>query len=181
MRVIEDVDQWFVELYDQHRGLVFSAALRLSGARGDAEDLAAEAFLRAYRAASGYGEERRAALRTRAWIMTILMNVWRNHLRAVARRPPPDPLDDAADPPDAAESVEQAVERQETSGELAALLRRLPENQREAVVLRHVGGLSIGEIAEALGVAEGTAKSHVSRGLSRLRALAAGLDQGGFR
>jgi len=183
VRVIEetDTDAWFAELYDRYRGLVYSTALRLCGGRGDAEDLAAEAFLRAYRAGSGYGAQRRAELRSRAWLMAILMNLWRNRGRSAARRPPPEPIDGVPEPADPGESVEQAAARRETGGELAALLRLLPERQREAVVLRHVGGLSTAEGAEALGVPEGTAKSHVSRGLKRLRELTEDPAQGGAR
>jgi RNA polymerase sigma-70 factor (ECF subfamily) len=47
----------------------------------------------------------------------------------------------------------------------------LPESQRVAVVLRHVSGLSLAEIAEVLDCPQGTVKSHISRGLTCLRAL----------
>jgi RNA polymerase sigma-70 factor (ECF subfamily) len=65
--------------------------------------------------------------------------------------------------------------------ELGAALARLPEVQRTAVVLRHVVGLGTGEVAEVLGVAEGTAKSHVSRGLARLRPLVEDMREEGIR
>ena len=67
--------------------------------------------------------------------------------------------------------MEQQVEQSLRQHEWARLLGRLPEAQRTAVVLRHVEGLPTSEIAEILGCPEGTAKSHVSRGLTRLRAL----------
>ena len=54
---------------------------------------------------------------------------------------------------------------------LGALLAELSDAQRTAVVLRHVVGLSYAEVAVAMGCPEGTAKSHVSRGLQRLRAV----------
>jgi len=167
----DDVDRWFVELYDRHRGPVFSAALRLCGRWADAEDLAAETFVRAYRAAGDYTPSRRARVRPRAWLMTILWNLWRNRARTAARRPPPGPLTEDVDVADPRQDVAGAAEQRETSGELAELLARLPEAQREAVVLRHVADLSIGEVAAILGVPEGTAKSHVSRGLKKLREL----------
>ncbi|WP_234401999.1 RNA polymerase sigma factor [Thermobifida halotolerans] len=173
----DDVDCWFVELYDQHRGPVFSAALRLCGRWADAEDLTAETFVKAYRAAGDYPPERRARLRPRAWLMTILWNLWRNRARTAARKPPPEPLTDGVDVADPRQDVAGAAERNETSGQLAELLGRLTDIQREAVVLRHVADLSISEVAAILGVPEGTAKSHVSRGLRRLREL----TQGGVR
>jgi len=167
----DDLDAGFAELFGTYKGLVFTAALRLCGRWADAEDYTAEAFLRAYRALCDYDPERIAALRPRAWLMTILMNVWRNSRRTAARKPPPEPLDKAPDPVDPRESVEAAAVRHETGGELARLLSRLPEDQRTAVVLRHVVDLPIAEIATVLGVPEGTVKSHISRGLHRLRAL----------
>jgi RNA polymerase sigma-70 factor (ECF subfamily) len=63
------------------------------------------------------------------------------------------------------------VQRSETQRELDALLTKLPEDHRIAVVLRHVVGLPTHEIAEVLGRKEGTVKSHISRGLARLREL----------
>ncbi|MFI0356332.1 RNA polymerase sigma factor [Actinomadura sp. 9N407] len=166
-----DLDDGFAALYEAYRGTVFSTALRLSGRWAEAEDLSAEAFLRAYRALCGYGPERLAALKPRAWLLTILMNHWRNTLRSAARRPPPGPLEDAPDPPDPAEGVESAAARHETGRELAGLLARLSDAQRAAVVLRHVADLPITEIAAVLKLPEGTVKSHISRGLARLRTL----------
>ncbi|MFD0690237.1 RNA polymerase sigma factor [Actinomadura fibrosa] len=166
-----DLDTGFAVLYDTYRGAVFSTALRLSGRWAEAEDLAAEAFLRAYRALCGYGPDRIAGLRPRAWLLTILMNLWRNSLRTAARRPPPGPLEDAPDPPDPAEPVEDTAARHETGRELAGLLAGLPAAQRAAVVLRHVTDLPVAEIAIVLDLPEGTVKSHISRGLARLRTL----------
>ncbi|GAA3102426.1 RNA polymerase sigma factor [Streptosporangium carneum] len=169
--LVEDLDEGFAALFAAYRGLVFSTALRLCGRWADAEDLTAEAFLRAYRALCGYDRERVARLRSRAWLMTIVMNVWRNSLRTEARRPPTTLLEEPVETPDPHEGVEEAAVRRETGDELAGLLGLLPEDQRAAVVLRHVVDLPVGEIAVVLGLPQGTVKSHISRGLQRLRAL----------
>ncbi|MEU5882973.1 sigma-70 family RNA polymerase sigma factor [Spirillospora sp. NPDC047279] len=166
-----DLDHGFTVLYDAYRGAVFSTALRLCGRWAEAEDLSAEAFLRAYRALTGYDTDRIGELRPRAWLLTILMNLWRNSLRSAARKPPPGPLDAAPDPADPAEGVEAAAARHETGRELAGLLAGLPEAQRAAVVLRHVADLPVAEIATVLAMPEGTVKSHISRGLARLRTM----------
>lgn len=166
-----DLDRGFAELYDAYRTVVFSTALRVSGRWNDAEDLTAETFLRAYRALAGYPPERVAALVPRAWLLRILLNVWRNDRRTVARRPTPAPLESAPDPEDGAEPVDRTAERHETGRELAGLLALLPADQRAAVVLRHVDDLPVAEIAQILGCPVGTAKSHISRGLRRLREL----------
>jgi RNA polymerase sigma factor (sigma-70 family) len=166
-----DLDAGFAVLYEAYRGAVFSTALRLCGRWAEAEDLSAEAFLRAYRALAGYEAARIAELRPRAWLLAILTNVWRNSLRSAARRPQAGPIEDAPDPPDPGEGVEEAAARHETGRELAALLAELPEVQRAAVVLRHVTDLPVAEIAVVLDLPEGTVKSHVSRGLAKLRRL----------
>jgi RNA polymerase sigma factor (sigma-70 family) len=167
----DDLDTGFVELFGAYRRLVFSTALRVCGRWADAEDLTAETFLRAYRALGGYGRDRIGALRPRPWLVTILLNLWRNQQRSAARHPTPPPQELAPDPPDPVESVERAAERGETRRELAALLLELPEEQRAAVVLRHVADLPVAEIAAALGCPQGAVKSHISRGLRRLRTL----------
>jgi RNA polymerase sigma-70 factor (ECF subfamily) len=174
-----DLDAGFATLFEAHRNVLFSTALRICGRWADAEDLTAAAFLRAYRALSGYERERIASMRTRPWLLTILLNAWRNQVRTAARRPrevldaePPEPEARGASA-GAAASAEAQAERHETSRELAALLDQLPGRQRVAVVLRYVADLPIAEVASVLGCPPGTAKSHVSRGLQRLREIQA--------
>jgi RNA polymerase sigma-70 factor (ECF subfamily) len=69
----------------------------------------------------------------------------------------------------AAERPDAAAERHETGDDLRAALDRLPPAQRDAVLLRHVLDLSSKEAAEVLGWNENTLKSHLARGLRRLR------------
>jgi RNA polymerase sigma-70 factor (ECF subfamily) len=172
----EDLDGGFVELFGAYRRLVFSVAVRVCGQRAEAEDLTAEAFLRAYRALRGYPPERTLALQPRAWLVTILLNVWRNHTRAAARRPATVDLAGVAEPVDPHADMTAAIERRETGRQLAGQLAQLPERQRIAVVLRHVNDLTITEVAEVLGCPPGTVKSPISRGLRRLRELSAHPD-----
>jgi RNA polymerase sigma-70 factor (ECF subfamily) len=169
-RLAVDLDAGFVDLFNAHRRAVYSTALRVSGRQSDAEDMTAEAFLRAYRALRGYSPERIASLEPRPWLLRILLNVWHNARRSAGRRPQPAPLDEVSEPV-APQETSARAERRQTQAELALRLLRLPESQRVAVVLRHVSDLSLAEIAEVLGCPEGTVKSHISRGLARLRAL----------
>jgi RNA polymerase sigma factor (sigma-70 family) len=171
--LIVDLDAGFGDVVRTHERVVYSVALQLSTTPVDAEDVAAETFLRAYRALRDYEAGRIRALRIRPWLLTILRNTARNAARDAGRRPGPPPEFEPAEPAVAGPSVEQQVEQDLTQREWARLLRRLPEAQRTAVVLRHVEGMPTSEIAEILGCPEGTAKSHVSRGLRRLRALLA--------
>ena len=93
--LVADLDRGFEDAVRRYRGDVYSVALRVCGGhrnRQDAEDLAAEVFLLAYRALLGYDRERLSALRVRPWLLTILLNTWRNAVRTSARRPPRAPL-----------------------------------------------------------------------------------------
>lgn len=166
-----DLDAGFTDVVRVHERIVYSVARQLTRGRADAEDLAADAFLRAYRALLGYDAARIRALRIRPWLLTIVRNTARNAARDAARRPAPPPVFDAAEERSTDPAAEEHVERDEVQRELAAALARLPDVQRLAVVLRHVLDLPTAEVAEILGCPEGTAKSHISRGLHRLRAL----------
>jgi RNA polymerase sigma-70 factor (ECF subfamily) len=168
-RLADDLDSGFVDLFNAHRRVVYSTALRVSGRQADAEDLTAEAFLRAYRALRGYSRERLTSLEPRPWLIKILLNVWHNARRSAGRRPRSAPLEEVSEPV-APQDTSARAEQRQTQTDLARLLLRLPENQRVAVVLRHVSDLSLADIAEVLGCPEGTVKSHISRGLARLRA-----------
>jgi RNA polymerase sigma-70 factor (ECF subfamily) len=143
----------FAALVRDCAGLVLTVLTRTGCP--DPEDLAQETFTRAYAAL----RRRPDTVPTRAWLVTIALNVRRNELRRLARRPTA-PLD--ADPPtgDADRDLRLSLE---------AALARLPEAQRVPVVLRHVAGLPYDDVAVALGRPVGTVKSQVSRGLAALR------------
>jgi len=180
-RLAGDLDDAFPTLVEEHRDRLYTIALRQLGSTSDAEEVAQDSLVRAYRAMAGYSRERRAELRLRPWLAAICVNLARNRRRRVADRQPPSRLDDAVeagyDPPAAAswEPTHQAA-RRESAAEMAELLLVLSPAVRAAVILRHVDGLSVAEVAEALGRPEGTIKAQVSRGLERLRAALAEQD-----
>jgi RNA polymerase sigma factor (sigma-70 family) len=178
-RLSQDIDGTFDDLVTEYQHTVFTTALRLSVQAADAEDIAAETFLRAYAALRNYPRERILQLQLRPWLITIVLNLWRNQLRSASRRLAQVGFDAAVQPTATAAGPEEHSQRREDQRQLADLLSRLPDKQRVAVLLRHVAGLSIGEVAQVLGCPEGTAKSHVSRGLSRLRTLTTAVSQEG--
>lgn len=170
-----DLDTAFPVLVSSHADRLYSIALRLLGDGRDAEEVAQDALVRAYRAMAGYDRARIAELKLRPWLASITVNLARNRRRNLADRQPPrqlEPLLDAGfDPPDpdpAGGPVAQALARASLD-DLAELLLELSPAVRAAVVLRHVDGLSVAETAAALGRPEGTIKAQVSRGLERLR------------
>jgi RNA polymerase sigma-70 factor (ECF subfamily) len=175
-RLARDVDAGFPALVAEHQDRLYSIALRLLGDRRDAEEVAQDALVRAYRAMHGYPRERVATLKLRPWLASIAVNLARNRRRRHDDRQPPgslEPMLDAGfDPPaDGRTAPAATANRRETQRELAAALLRLTPAVRSAIVLRHVDGLSVAEAAQALGRPEGTVKAQVHRGLRELRAL----------
>jgi RNA polymerase sigma factor (sigma-70 family) len=175
-RLARDVDAAFPSLVAEHQDRLFTIALRLLGDQRDAEEVAQDALVRAFRAMHGYPRERVATLRLRPWLASIAVNLARNRRRRLDDRHPPgslEPMLDAGfDPPvDGRTAPESTAARRETKRELVAALQRLTPAVRAAIVLRHVDGLSVAEVAEALDRPEGTIKAQVHRGLRELRAV----------
>ena len=181
-----DLDGAFEALVRAYQDRLYAFGLRLTGSPRDAEEIAQDAFVRAYRALARYPAERVETLKLRAWLFQVTVNVARN--RARTRRPAEVPLlsaDGAYDgqvdrPADEAEQPDRVAERHDEQDRLAAVVATLPERYRAAVVLRHIQGLSYQEIAAVLGQPAGTVKSNVHRGVAYLRAAldAAGLSIG---
>lgn len=174
-----DLDGSFETLVRAYQDRLYAFGLRLTGSPRDAEEIAQDAFVRAYRALARYPRERVAELRVRAWLFQIAVNVARNRGRGgrVRESPLTAPTDEAPgiDPADDRRyGPEAVVERDEARDELAGVVATLPERYRVAVVLRHVEGLRYHEIAAVLGQPVGTVKANVHRGVVLLRrALAA--------
>lgn len=171
-----NLDEAFEGLVRAYQDRLYAFGLRLTRSTRDAEEIAQDAFVRAYRALQGYPAERIQALKLRAWLFQVTVNVARNRMRR--HRLAETPLvsaDGSHDglaqlPADHAVQPEQLAERHDEQDRLAAVVATLPERYRSAVVLRHVQGLGYQEIAEVLGQPAGTVKSNVHRGVAQLRA-----------
>lgn len=133
----------------------------LTGNHAEADDLVQETLLRALRSLDGFGE--RSSLGT--WLSSILINIHRSERRRAARR---RVLLDEQPPP--SESVGAAQEHRVELAETLAALDDLPEEQREAIALVALGGVTYAEAAEVLGVKLGTLMSRISRGRGAIRA-----------
>lgn len=167
-RLADDLDGAFPEFLLHHQDLVYGIALRSTKRPADAEDLAQEAFIRAYRALADYRAKRIRELRPRGWLAAITGNLARNR----ARRAAPGSADLEAvgeTRADDAAGPELVAERRESALAWRERLDALPTRYRRAVELRHVGGLSYPELAEALDRPLGTVKSDVHRGVRLLR------------
>lgn len=173
-RLAVDLDRAFPALVEAYAGRLYTIAHRCLGVPSDAEEVAQDALVQAHAALGTYEAERIRALRLRSWLATITVNLARNRRRRVADRWPPASLE-----PLAAAGLEphapaiggpvEIVERRDARRRLAEALLRLSPSLRDAIVLRHVDGLSVAETAAALGRPEGTIKAQVHRGLAELR------------
>jgi RNA polymerase sigma-70 factor (ECF subfamily) len=161
----------FEELYRAHAGRLYNVAYRLVGNAADAEDLLQEVFLAAHRKLDTFRGE--SALGT--WLYRLATNLCLDHLRSRAGRSNQltDSLED--EEPVSAPGRIGLADQTVTKMDLERALARLPEGCRAAFVLHDVEGLEHREVAEVLGIAEGTSKSQVHKARSKLRALLAGL------
>jgi RNA polymerase sigma-70 factor (ECF subfamily) len=151
---------------------IYGVALRLTGRPADAEDLAQDTLVRAYRALTAWEPDRIRALAVRPWLASIVVNLARNRARARASRPATvSLLDELAHPQIALrETPHGRLDRRESTEAWAARLLALPERYRAPLVLRHIDGLSYEEIGVALDRPAGTVKAQVHRGIALLRA-----------
>ena len=161
-RLASDLDTAFPDFVAATQTRLYWGLRRMTGDAHHAEDLTQETMIRAYKALQQYEPPRIHDLKIEAWIWTIALNLGRNHLRDRSRRPTlveakSDPVANDPDLPD--------------GGAWTARLNSLSTAQRQAVVLRHVVGLGIPEIAEATDRPEGTCKADIHRGLAKLKTI----------
>lgn len=145
----------FGELFRRHRDRMWAVALRTCGDRETAADAVQDAFLAAFRRADSYRGD--AAVTT--WLHRITVNACLDRLRRVKPTSPlPDfDTDEIADRHDEQLSVDIRLDVRQA-------LHRLPEGQRQALILVDMHGMSVAEAASVLDVAEGTIKSRCGRG-----------------
>jgi RNA polymerase sigma-70 factor (ECF subfamily) len=174
-RLVAGVDAAFETLVRAYQHRLYAFAVGLSGNPADAEEIAQDAFLRAYRALRGYPADRIRELHLSAWLHRIALNVMRNRVRR--RRLRVVPLESSPEPADQSSGPETQAERREQTAELANLVSGLSESHRNAVVLRCVQGMTYAEAAAVLGQPEGTVKANVHRGLVALRRRAGVLSE----
>jgi RNA polymerase sigma-70 factor (ECF subfamily) len=157
----------FEQLYRAHAGRLFSVACRMLGNPADAEDLLQEIFLTAHRKLDSFRGE--SSLGT--WLYRLATNQCLDYLRSRAARNGQVTAALEADPGLADESSRALADRTVTHMDLERAVARLPEGCRMAFVLHDIEGLEHREVAEKLGIAEGTSKSQVHKARLRLRAL----------
>lgn len=168
------------EFLQAHAELVFNLALRLTGNRSDAEDLAQDALIRALRALPSFRGD--SALST--WVYRITVNAWKNRVRAEKSRgfwktisfgalggDDKDENEAEWEPRGSDKPLDEDLEKQDESGVVQKALLELDEDDRAIVVLREIEEKSYEEIGSALGLPAGTVKSRLFRARAKLKTI----------
>lgn len=148
-------------LFDEHVDRVYRLAFRMTGRAALAEECTQEAFVRAFDRLDQFREE--AAFGT--WLHSIAVSVIHTEMRREKR------MNDREQPLDAgpAHSLDPRAPQPDLRRDLERAIEGLGEGQRTVFVMHEIEGFTHREIAEALGVAEGTSKARLSRAREELR------------
>lgn len=163
----------FERLAKRYQRDVFSAAVRLTGNYADAEDLAQEAFVKAYVAFDQF----QLGTNFRAWLLRILTNTHINRYRRSKRSPDTVAWEDLVAQgervldldPEPGSAPEREILYDVPDEVVGPALHELPEEFREAVILSDIHELSYKEIADSLNIPLGTVRSRIFRGRKLLR------------
>ena len=160
--------EYLVAAYEKN---VYNLALRMTGNPEDAEDMAQEAFLKAYSSLDSFRGDSKFSV----WLYRIVSNTCLDFLRVRSRRRETslEREDEGAgtgqqEIPDDSLSPERLFERKLTRESVQRGLMSLPEDQRKILLLREIEGLSYEEIAHVLSLESGTVKSRIFRARRRL-------------
>ena len=164
----------FEEIVRENEKTVYNLALRQLGSREDAEDAAQEVFMKAYTALGSFRGDSKISV----WLYRITCNVCTDILRkrkdVVSLSVETEEGDTELELPDERFDPVALTERKELREQVAAALQKLPEDSRQILLLREIGGQSYEEIGETLELDIGTVKSRIFRARKKLCALLTG-------
>lgn len=157
-------ERWaFAGLMERHTPLVLALAMRMLGNAADAEDVAQETFLRVWRKAADWDGDGGARFTT--WLYRVALNLCADR----KRRRPLLPLEGMEEPADPAPDGHQQLSLRQAQQVVAEALAELPERQRAAISLCHLGEVGNAQAAEVLGVSLSALESLLVRGRRGLR------------
>jgi RNA polymerase sigma-70 factor (ECF subfamily) len=160
-----DLDSAFSEVYRSHLRDIYSYSYYRVGNHHDAEDLTEQTYLQAYRHFAQARQESNGRP-LRPWLLRIAHNLAANYYRDRSRRPQTQ-LDDAAIM-QAPHATEDLVEGRQRLREALSGVASLPEDRREALIMRFALDMENKEIARALGRSEGATKVLIHRAIKQL-------------
>lgn len=159
----------FHTIVEKHRAMVYRVAYQFAGNHHDAEDIAQDVFIKVYRSLDRFRQDAQLT----SWMYRIVMNACidyrRRHSPAGAAPFGEEAEQRMLNTPEEAPGPEERAYAGELGEALQAEIQRLPPGQRMVFIMRHHQGLKLGEIAEALGLAEGTVKRQLHAAVHRLR------------
>jgi len=166
-------EEAFSELVGRYEKFVYSAVFAELKDADDAFDVSQEVFIRLYNAAGGFRCE--STLKT--WLYRMCKNCAYDYMRKFYKNRPlslsvPCDEDDTSQETDVVskdDTPEESVLKKERINAVRRAISELPEEQRDVIVLRELEGLQYSEIADILGINEGTVKSRISRGREALK------------
>ena len=165
-----ELDAAFSDLYRAHLRDVYSYAYYRIGNHHDAEDLTEQTFLQAYRHFERARRESNGRP-LRPWLIRIAHNLAANFYRDRSRKPQ-TPIEDAGVLA-SAHTTETLVEHRDDLARILACVEQLPDDRREALIMRFALGMDNREIARALGRTDGATKVLLHRAIKQLEGLVA--------
>jgi len=167
-RILNGNREDFSFFVDKYKGPVYNLVYRLTGSRHDAEDLAQETFIRAYKSLDNFNIKKEFF----PWLYTIAINLTRNHLK----KKKPLLVENIEDLKSNNRQIDKNnpeidVIKQEEAQALASSIQKLPISLKEAVILRYYHYLPFEKISRILCISLSAAKMRVYRGLERLEFL----------
>lgn len=153
----------FAQLMERHTPFALALGMRMMGNACDAEEVAQEAFLRVWRKAPGWDSDGNAQFTT--WLYRVVINLCTDR----KRRRQTLPMDDVEEPPDPSPSSLDQLAAGQAYKVVAEALAQLPERQRAAISLCHLGEVSNSEAAHVLGITISALESLLVRGRRGLR------------
>jgi len=159
----------FQVLVERHRSMVYRVAYQFAGNHHDAEDIAQDVFIKVFRSLDRFRQDAQLT----SWLYRIIMNACIDHRRR-SRFSSSAAFGDEAEQtmlnaPEETPGPEERAYGSELGQVLESEIGRLPKGQRVVFVMRHHQGMKLCEIAEALGLAEGTVKRQLHAAVHRLR------------
>jgi RNA polymerase sigma-70 factor (ECF subfamily) len=169
------LDGEFAELYRTHMRDLYSYAYYRIGNHHDAEDLVEQTFLQAYRHFERAQRESNGRP-LRPWLLRIAHNLAANHYRYRSRRPQTS-LEES-EPVVAPHSTEDLVSGRDELARVLEGVKQLPDDRREALIMRFALGMDNREIARALGRTDGATKVLIHRAIKQLESVVARSEDG---